>query len=573
MRRIAQRLTAPIALLVVIGLAGGLSAQNPPFFYADGQKIELRMSSRYAAVQLKSGVDLVRPEDFGLEAKYSAGNVPLLRENRIVLIKKELASFGEKWFKDLTEREPSVERSVPVYELDGVDLVQPSQVVVKVRSEEWRGRVEAQLRALGTVRKEKDGHYLVSVPESSSLDIANALAISPGVQFAEPNFTVISAFAPAGPPYTPAGAPPSRISASSNFPNDWYFNFQWGLQNDGATGKRGADIEAPPAWSAIRADPTAKTDAITIAILDVGVDTQQPDLKDKIVKPYDATTKGKTPQDPYPWDVHGTACAGVAAAVTDNALGIAGLSLNARIMPIRIATTQKPQNPGDVQPWIYSWDAVADGIETAIDQGADVLSNSWGGGYSSVVNDAIDYALKNGRKGLGAVVVFAAGNEGSPVSWPANLSLRKTLIAVSATNEWDELKTTKSRDGEKFWGSNFGPEVTVAAPGVHIYTTTIHVPARKPQDDFISDFRGTSSAAPLVAGLAALILSQHPNWTAGQIRDQIDKTADQLGVKPRNDFFGFGRINACRAIGGQCRATNTSRAGGQPVSHQNKARP
>lgn len=554
MKRTIAYCCGALSLVIAGGITVPSVAQTTPFFYADGRKTELKLSSRYAAVRINPGTD-VGPQAFGVAPESSAGDVPLLKENRIILIKRAPSSFGGRTFEDfLRLREQfNAPRSVPVYELDGADLIQPDQVIVKIMSEDWRTRIETQLKKVGPIQKDRYGRYIVSVPRESSLDIANKLSMSPGIQFAEPNFVTILSFSPKPPTHFHRAAVSASAAPAIGFPNDAYFSFQWGLHNSGVNGKIAADIEARPAWSAIRSNPNAKTESITIAIVDVGVDSTHPDLKGKIFKPYDATSKGKNPQDPYPWDTHGTECAGVAAATTDNSLGVASISLNARIMPIRVATSQKPIDPDDEHPWITTWDTIADGIETAIDQGADVLSNSWGGGYSNVVNDAIDYALKNGRKGRGAILVFAAGNYSSSVSWPANLSSKKVIIAVSATNEWDEFKTKGSHDGENWWGSNFGPEVTVAAPGVHIYTTTIHANTGKPQDDFIGDFNGTSSAAPLVAGVAALVLSQHPDWTPQQVRNQIEQTADQLSTKPRNDQFGYGRINACRAVGGNCR--------------------
>lgn len=559
MNRVAVCAGLFVSVFAIVTPSESQTTPRSAYFYADGRKIELRPSSRYAAIQLKSGTE-VGPQSFGFDQQASAGNVNLLKESRIVLIKKGPMSFGGKPPGEFLKGQSQVQRVIPVYELDGADLIQPDQILVKVKAEDAREAVEARLRKLGRTQRERDGHYVVTVPRQSSLEIANGLATDPEIEFAEPNFVAILSPNPqtVGQGTSASGAPnpsPSVVATSpaTSFPNDTYFGLQWALQNTGVKGKTGADIEALPAWAAIRANSKFKTQTMTIAIIDEGVDTKHPDLKDKVVKPYDATTKGKGSQDPNSWDNHGTACAGIAAAATNNNAGIAGLSLDARIMPIKIATTQKPQSPDEDHPWITTWDTIADGIETATDQGADVLSNSWGGGYSNVVNDAIDYALKKGRKGLGAVVVFAAGNDASSVSWPGSLSKKKTIITVSATNEWDEFKTKMSSDGESWWGSNFGPEVTVAAPGVHIYTTTIHANGGKPEDDFIGDFNGTSSATPLVAGLAALILSEHPDWTSKQVRDRIQSTADQLGAKPRNNQFGYGRINACKAVGGKCR--------------------
>ena len=136
-----------------------------------------------------------------------------------------------------------------------------------------------------------------------------------------------------------------------------------------------------------------------------GVDTGHPDLQAKIVTPYDATD-GDNDQEPNPGDGHGTACAGIAAAVTNNSKGVAGLGWNVKILPVRIAYS----NGGD---WITSYAIIEDGIRTAVDRGAHVLSNSWGGGFSNFVNSAIDYAM-------------------TTESWPAH-SARTCACLVSPT--------------------------------------------------------------------------------------------------------------------------------------------
>ena len=179
-----------------------------------------------------------------------------------------------------------------------------------------------------------------------------------------------------------------------------------------------------------------------------------------------------------------------------------------------------------------------------------MVSYSWVMTQSDDVEAAIDEGVTQGRNGNGIVFVFPAGNFSSSVSWPASLSVTKPIIAVSATNEWDEFKTTASRDGEDWWGSNFGPEVTVAAPGVHIVTTDIHGAGGYVVDDYVANFNGTSSATPHVAGIVALVISRFPSLTAKEVRDRITSTADHLGLPGFNPQFGFGRVNACRALGG-----------------------
>jgi subtilisin family serine protease len=318
---------------------------------------------------------------------------------------------------------------------------------------------------------------------------------------------------------------------------------QWYLNNTGSTGVADADIDAPGAWDVHKGLPS-----VIIAIIDEGVDINHNDLKDKIVTPYDAVD-GDNDQQPNPWNGHGTSCAGIAAAVTNNSLGIAGIGWNVKIMPVRIAYSS-----GAREPWITTDAIIEDGIRTAVDRGAHVLSNSWGGGSDSeMIDSAIDYAIANNR-----VPVFAAGNESGAVCYPANLSKKKVIIAVSASNEWDQFKTKLSLDKEDWWGSNFGPEVTVSAPGVHICTTDISGGGGYGAGDYIENFNGTSSATPLVAGTAALVVSKNPGWTPDQVRNQLQNTADDKGTAGFDDRFGYGRVNACKALGGDCPPANNT---------------
>ena len=126
----------------------------------------------------------------------------------------------------------------------------------------------------------------------------------------------------------------------------------------------------------------------------------------------------------------------------------------------------------------------------------------------------------------------------------------KIILAVSATNEWDEFKTKTSADGETWWGSNFGPQISVSAPGVHIYTTDISGSDGYANGDYVATFNGTSSATPFVAGVAALVLSEDPGLVPSQVRIRLQDTADDLGPSGFDNEFGYGRLNAFAALQG-----------------------
>jgi thermitase len=118
--------------------------------------------------------------------------------------------------------------------------------------------------------------------------------------------------------------------------------------------------------------------------------------------------------------------------------------------------------------------------------------------------------------------------------YPSNLD---NVLSISASNEFDEPKTPTSQDGEHWWGSNFGPKIDVAAPGVHNYTTDNsgqagYNEAPGPQGNYFASFNGTSSSTPNVAGAVGLILSVKPALTEGEVREVIRSTADKVGPLP-----------------------------------------
>jgi thermitase len=123
---------------------------------------------------------------------------------------------------------------------------------------------------------------------------------------------------------------------------------------------------------------------------------------------------------------------------------------------------------------------------------------------------------------------------------------------VSASNEFDEFKSPTSKDGESWWGSCYGKQIGVAAPGVHNPTTDISGPSGYAPGNYTPNFNGTSSATPIVAGACALVLSANPGLTEAEVRKIILDTADKVGPYPyknkRNDYFGHGRLNVLKAL-------------------------
>ena len=301
-------------------------------------------------------------------------------------------------------------------------------------------------------------------------------------------------------------------------PNDSYLSEQWHLDLIGVRG----------AW-----DVTQGSQNVTIAILDSGIDLGHPDLAAKIVSPRD-TLEGDDDPSHDEGEAHGTACAGLAAAVTDNDLGVAGVCPKCMLMPVRIMNEEGYGRFG----------ADSDAFRWAVDHGAQVLSNSWGpAGPASVPSDldaAIQYAVNTSRGGKGAVVLFAAGND-DRVNQPQEVASHPLVIGVGASSAADRRETY----------SNFGPTLKVMAPAGAV-TTDPRGGAGYMGGDYMSFFSGTSAATPVAAGLAGLLLSVNAELTWGQVQSILLTTADKIGSDPYNDrgfndYYGFGRINALRA--------------------------
>jgi PKD repeat protein len=320
-------------------------------------------------------------------------------------------------------------------------------------------------------------------------------------------------------------------------PNDPLYSQQWDLNNTGQTGgTAGADMRAQSAW-----DITTGSTTITIAICDEGVDVDHPDLAANMVAGHDSVTADLTPPsvpgDAGGNDAHGTCCAGIAAAVGNNGIGITGINWNAKIMPMRLAF-------GDY--WTETnW--IVDSVTWAADNGADVQSHSWGGGGASeAIENAFDYAATTARDGRGSACFCATGNDNASVGYPAKYD---STVAVGATSPCDERKSPSSCDGEGWWGSNYGPEVDLCAPGPLVTTTDIGGSAGYTSTDYTDNFNGTSSATPHAAGAAALLLSFQPSLTAAQVQQYMEQSADdQVGIAsedtPGHDnYMGWGRVN------------------------------
>jgi subtilisin family serine protease len=261
------------------------------------------------------------------------------------------------------------------------------------------------------------------------------------------------------------------------------------------------------------------SNSVKLAIIDNGVEYWHPDLAGNFVTGQFGYDFVGGDDDPKPDDpgvteaFHGTHVAGIAAAALDNGQGVAGWA-NVQLVAVRVLDDSGSGNTSDL----------ASGIRWAADNGCDIINMSLGANAApSVVVDACQYAAERG-----VLLVAAAGNEGtSPVQYPAGLG---TCLCVGATDQFSGLAGF----------SNYGSGQEVVAPGVDILSTWVG-----------SNYwyaSGTSMSCPQVAGVAALVMSAAPDLNASRVRAIVDASAIDKGAAGRDDSFGYGLVNAQRAL-------------------------
>jgi len=332
-------------------------------------------------------------------------------------------------------------------------------------------------------------------------------------------------------------AEPNGIAHALYTPNDTFYPSQWAHNNTGQASKYGGgtcgtvdcDMDTDTAWDWLMVGSWP-----TIAILDTGVDTGHPEFTNgqRLLAGYDFINNDSVPADDYG---HGTCCAGIALAAFGNAQGIAGVTRDAYILPVKVLGSTGSG----------TWTQIASGISWAADR-AKILSMSLGGAVgATVLQTAVNYAY-----GKGCAIFCAAGNNDmASLLYPAAY---ENTIAVGALSPCNERKNPSSCDGETWWGSNYGTGLDFLAPGVRIYTTDIRGTGGFATGDYYSTFNGTSAATPHAAGVAALVWHQNPYLTNAQLRTMLDNSCDDLANAPYAPGWdrqtGYGRLNAYNAV-------------------------
>ena len=365
--------------------------------------------------------------------------------------------------------------------------------------------------------------YKIKLQDNQNIDqVLKELSSNPDIEYAEPNFT----------------------QKLLTVPNNQYFQLQWALQNTGQSvqsvyGNPGSDIKAENAWDICRG-----TQGVIIAVIDTGVDYTHPNLaknmwvNSKETPGNGVDEDGNSYADDYRgWSFldendnvmdtngHGTFCAGIIGAEANDGIGIAGVCWAPKIMALKIFTGNSDYTNDEI---------CATAILYAVDNGAKIISASWGShNESALLDDAVKYASDRG-----VVCIFAAGNDNS--SQPYYPAANPLAISVGATDNRDRKASF----------SNYGDWVDVFAPGIGIYSTL-------PGNTYGTK-SGTSMSCPYVAGVVGLMLSQNPNLSPADIKQIIRMASDQVSdnLVPR-------RVNAYQTLA-YCKSNlSVSQAGGR----------
>jgi len=394
------------------------------------------------------------------------------------------------------------------------------------------GRVVKTMAALGV--------QVVAVPTGQALSAVRQYQRNPNVRYAEPYYR-----RPLFRPVTNEGSEPG-LGILNNF------NEQYGLHNTGQsfgatvdplfgiltapafTGAADADIDAPEGW-----DLTHGSADIKIAILDSGISCSHVDLDGKCVEQVNFVGEHGSPVD----DIlgHGTHVAAIAAAKTDNGVGIAGVARNASIGSLKVCYEDYSLAPFGIIQGYCEDDDIAEAITYAADNGYHVINMSLAGPQLSLtLQNAVNYAWNNGL-----VLVAASGNDYSTEKrYPAAY---ENVIAVAATDYFDNLAyfSTFSKESDDW--------VSVVAPGHVVFSA---VPSDlcglAPNDpEGCYDWKsGTSMSTPQVAGIAAMLWAYLPSPTNEQVRDSIENSAEAVGALGQNflAWTRYGRVNLYEAL-------------------------
>ncbi len=380
-------------------------------------------------------------------------------------------------------------------------------------------RIAERLRARVQRTTRGGGALVLGLPRGLSPDTALAALRAEGaVAFAEPHVPC---------PFLPSIA----------LPDDPLYPLEWAHRNAGDRPcfSQGMDIDLPGAWAI-----TMGREDVLIVMVDSGLELDHPDLRTQVYPRGDEDWNFAIGGLRLPTDAtgHGTAVAGLAAAAAGNGVGLAGVAPGCRLLPLKIDGFDMVMNFIDALEYAIAFAARHPQMRLVVNGSLKIPD-------SPSVHDVISRAHD-----AGIVLCFSAGNEGGPLDSPA---IYPEAIAVGAIGP-DGARKRRGGCGGGNWASAHGPEIDLVAPGVLLVTTDMTGPAGFNSGDYNQEFSGTSGACPIVAGVAALMLSANPGLSPDRLLAILEASAVDGEGDPREDvsgfdeYMGWGRVDAARAV-------------------------
>ncbi len=465
-------------------------------------------------------------------------HLPHLGGFNIVSLNKKNVSLEDKL--DEVRASKEVELGTHVYYADGgkQPMVPTGEIIITFHPEvdEEEQQLVLEEFSLELVERKSSDLIIARVTKDSKnpIKVASLLQQASMVKMAEPDLDML------------------LDEYGLTIPTDRYVPEEWHLKNDGfieTAGRQtvaGADAKVIDAWKRMGSLGSSR---IVVAVIDNGFDIGHPDMKNKVFRPYDLWTQSDRITQGDPSFTHGTPVASLAIAASDGK-GMVGVAPKAKFMPVSGTS--------------YSTKATEQMFGYCVKNGADIISCSWGTtnynyALNSLKEQAIAKAAREGRKGKGCVILYAAGNEG--LDYVNLYAAHPDVICVAASDSKDRYSNY----------SNQGMEVSVCAPSNGDWPLVAARASWDPGTSFRGEgvwrywadgvdrpglykhFGGTSGATPIVAGICALMLSVNPDLTAREVKDILQKTADKIGspseyVNGHSRKYGFGRVNADKAV-------------------------